>query len=481
MKILTAVAILLTALPVLADEVDQAMVKIYTNSSAYNYYIPWSPDAPREKYGSGCVINNDLILTNAHVVSDQTFLQVRKEGDPRKYSASVVAVSHDADLALITVAEPSFFHGIQPLELGDLPQTRQQVTVYGYPVGGDALSTTQGVISRIETSRYVHSSLSLLTVQLDAAINPGNSGGPAIVDDRIVGVAMQSRDQAENIGYVIPVPVIEHFLQDLDDGELDGFPAAGFSYQTVRNPAASRVLGIEQEQTGVIVTGMASDSPASAVLQQGDVVMSIDGREIAGDGTVELRSGSRTALSYMISRRQLGDTITMEIIRNGEPSSVDMLLDATVHDLSIVSTKIFDIPPEYMIFGGVLFMPLTINYLETWGSEWYLNAPDYLTYHYLYSNWRTEETEEIVVLAYLLPSDVNTGYEDLRNEAVVEVNGNPVVSFSEFVSLVDESTGDFVEVRTNLGKVMILNRSSALEANRSIMTRYGVQNDRVVY
>ena len=481
MKIHAAIAVMLMTLPLMADEVDQAMVKIYTNSSAYNYYIPWSPDAPREKYGSGCVIHDDLILTNAHVVSDQTFLQVRREGDPDKYSASVVAVSHDADLALMTVDDPSFFQGITPLELGDLPQTRQQVTVYGYPVGGDALSTTQGVISRIETSRYVHSSLSLLTVQLDAAINPGNSGGPAIIDERIVGVAMQSRDQAENIGYVIPVPVIEHFLRDLDDGELDGFPAAGFSYQTVRNPAASRILGIEREQAGVIVSGMANDSPASAVLQPGDVVMNIDGRDIAGDGTVELRSGSRTALGYMISRRQLGDTITLETIRNGEPRSVDMVLDATVHDLSIVSTKIYDIPPEYMVFGGVLFMPLTINYLETWGSEWYLNAPDYLTYPYLFSNWRTEETEEIVVLAYLLPSDVNTGYENLRNEAIVEVNGNPVVNFEEFVDLVEGSEGEFVRFRTNLGKVMVLDRSSAIEANSTVMARYGVRNDRVVY
>ncbi len=80
------------------------------------------------------------------------------------------------------------------------------------------------MISRVESSRYAHSGLSLLTVQIDAAINPGNSGGPAIINDRIVGVTMQIMNNSEGIGYVIPVPVIEHFLEDMEDGVYNGFP-----------------------------------------------------------------------------------------------------------------------------------------------------------------------------------------------------------------------------------------------------------------
>ncbi len=481
MKLWTLLFTLLLSAVGLGIDIDQAMVKIYTSSIAYDYYIPWSTDALRESSGSGCVVDGNMILTNAHVVSNETYLQVRKEGDPRKYQAFVVTVSHDADLALITVNDESFFQGIDPLELGELPHPREQVTVYGYPMGGDALSTTQGVVSRIESSQYVHSGLSLLTVQLDAAINPGNSGGPAIIGNKIIGVAMQTVTQAENIGYVIPVPVIRHFLEDIEDGSYDGFPSAGFSYQTIRNEAFSDRFGIEEEQAGVIVTRIAYGSPAAEVLELGDVVMKIDGRSIAGDGTVEFRHGSRTRLDYMVNRRQIGETIPLEVIRDSISKIVEMTLSTSLHDLTVVSNKIYDIPPEYFIFGGAVFMPLTLNYLEEWGSDWHLNSVDYLSYPLIFNNWRTEDREEIVVLTFMLPAEVNTGYEGIHYEIIDTVDGIPVRSFSQFVEMVADGTSPFLELTTNLANIIVLDREEAIAVNGEIMARYSIPVDRIMY
>lgn len=471
---------LLLATVGISGSIDQAMVKIYTNSVAYNYYIPWSTDAPMESSGSGCVVQGNLILTNAHVVTDVTYLQVRKEGDPKKYQAYVVAVSHEADLALITVEDESFFQGINPLELGSLPQAREEVTVYGYPMGGDALSTTQGVISRIESSRYAHSGLSLLTVQIDAAINPGNSGGPAIIDNRIIGVAMQTMTQADNIGYVIPVPVINHFFDDVEDGSYDGFPSAGFSYQTIRNSAFSAKFSIPSEQTGVMITKVAFGSPAAEVFEPGDILIQIDGRSIAGDGTVDFRSGSRTRLDYMVNRRQVGESIPLEVIRDGNVLTMSMTLNTTLDDLTVVPNKIYDTPPQYFIFGGTVFMPLSLNYLESWGYDWYLNAVDYLSYPFLFDNWRTENREEIVVLTFMLPAEVNTGYESLQNEIIETVNGIQVKNFSQFVELLENDSQEFIEFTTNLGNIIVLHRQEAIAANQSIMARYGILRDRVL-
>ncbi|CAI5974671.1 unnamed protein product [Closterium sp. NIES-64] len=93
------------------------------------------------------------------------------------------------------------------------------VTVVGYPIGGDTISVTSGVVSRIEVTAYVHGASELLGVQIDAAINSGNSGGPAFnAAGECVGIAFQSMrgDEAENIGYIIPTPVIHHFISDYD-------------------------------------------------------------------------------------------------------------------------------------------------------------------------------------------------------------------------------------------------------------------------
>jgi len=481
MKLWTILFVLLFTALGLSTDIDQAMIKIYTNSITYDYYIPWSTDALSESFGSGCVVDGNMILTNAHVVSNETYIQVRKEGDPRKYQAFVIAVSHEADLALITVKDESFFQDIDPLELGELPFPREQVTVYGYPMGGDALSTTQGVISRIESYRYVHSGLSLLTVQIDAAINPGNSGGPAIIDNKIIGVAMQTITQADNIGYVIPIPVIRHFFEDIEDGNYDGFPSAGFSYQTIRNSAFSERYDIEEEQAGVFVTQTAYGSPAAEVLEPGDVIMKIDGRSIAGDGTVEFRSGSRTSLNYMVNQHQIGETIPLEIVRDGISETVEITLSSTFNDLILVSDKIYDIPPEYFIFGGAVFLPLTLNYLEEWGRDWRLNSVDYLSYPLIFDNWRTEVREEIVVLSFMLPAEVNAGYEGINYQIIETVDGSPVRDFSQFVAMVDGGTGQYLELTTSLGNTIILDREKSIAGRDEIMTRYSIPIDRNVF
>ena len=86
----------------------------------------------------------------------------------------------------------------------------------GYPGSGKSLQVTQGVVSRIEVQRYEHSRRHLIAVTVDAAINDGNSGGPAYLDDNVVGMAFQSLQAAENIGEIVPTPLIEQFLSAVE-------------------------------------------------------------------------------------------------------------------------------------------------------------------------------------------------------------------------------------------------------------------------
>ncbi|KAI7996299.1 hypothetical protein LOK49_LG10G01350, partial [Camellia lanceoleosa] len=135
----------------------------------------------RETMGSGFVIPGQRILTNAHVVADHTFVLVRKHGSPNKNRAEVQAIGHECDLAILTVNSKEFWEGMNSLELGDIPFLQEAVAVVGYPQGGDNISVTKGVVSRVEPTQYVHGATQLMAIQIDAAINPGNSGGPAIM------------------------------------------------------------------------------------------------------------------------------------------------------------------------------------------------------------------------------------------------------------------------------------------------------------
>ena len=132
------------------------VVRIYCTYQEADYETPWQTHAPRSSTGSGVVIGPGRILTGAHCVANATFLQIQRGSAPEKIVARVLAVCHDADLAVLEV-DAAATEGIEPAELGGLPQLGDEVTVAGYPVGGEELSMTEGIVSRIEVQSYEHS------------------------------------------------------------------------------------------------------------------------------------------------------------------------------------------------------------------------------------------------------------------------------------------------------------------------------------
>jgi S1-C subfamily serine protease len=135
---------------------SEPVVKVYTVHSALSPQMPWTAKAQEESTGSGFSIEHNgerCILTNAHVVSDATYVEVRKAGDARKYVATRRKVSHECDLATLTVEDPAFWRETTPLAFGAVPCLQDEVSVVGYPEGGEGVSVTVGVVSRIEIQR----------------------------------------------------------------------------------------------------------------------------------------------------------------------------------------------------------------------------------------------------------------------------------------------------------------------------------------
>lgn len=249
----------------------------------------------------------------------------------------MLAIGHECDVALLTVDDDEFWEGFGSGEEGnvdhhmairlveELPLLQDEVTVVGYPVGGDTMSVTSGIVSRIEVTSYVHGMAELLGIQVDAAINSGNSGGPAFnAEGDCVGIAFQSlkTEAAENVGYVVPVPVIRHFLLDVErTGHYNGFPMLGVAWQKLENPQLRRALGMEDAKRGVLVRRVDATSPAARFIQAGDVLCSFDGVEIGNDGTVPFRSGERISFTYLVSRKMVGDTAAVVLLRSDRLAS----------------------------------------------------------------------------------------------------------------------------------------------------------------
>jgi S1-C subfamily serine protease len=221
------------------------VVRVFATTQDPDHDSPWQTRSPSSSTGSGVVIAGGAILTGAHVVANATFLQVQKPSHPDKAIARVRAVCHDADLALLEVVEPAdFLADVTPAELGEMPRLRDEVAVVGYPVGGEEISITEGVVSRIEVQRYSHSQRNLLAVTVDAAINAGNSGGPVFGGGKVVGIAFQKLTGVDNIGEMVPPPVIRTFLDGVAAGKRPLVPAMGVITQNLENPLLRKQLGL---------------------------------------------------------------------------------------------------------------------------------------------------------------------------------------------------------------------------------------------
>ena len=120
------------------DNLEHSVFRITNFQQRPDWKSPWKMKTTNKGQGSGFLIEDRLILTNAHVVSDSRMLLVNKLSSPNPFLADVVAVAHESDLALLKVRDPDFYKNLTPLELGGVPDLQSRVRAYGYPVGPDS-------------------------------------------------------------------------------------------------------------------------------------------------------------------------------------------------------------------------------------------------------------------------------------------------------------------------------------------------------
>ena len=452
------------------DATKQAIVKIYSTAQIPNYQEPWS-SSMRSSTGSGAIIEGGYILTNAHVVANQAFLEVQRYGQRKRYIATVHAVSHQADLALLKVEEKAFFRGVTPLSFGTLPSVEQKIVVYGYPMGGSTLSATIGVVSRVEHHVYAHSGESFLAVQVDAAVNPGNSGGPALSHGKIVGVVMQVIKKSQNIGYLVPINMVKHFIDDMKDGKYDGFADIGLGTQKLENPAIRRYYGLDENTSGKLINKVVHNSTLAGILKEGDILTAIDGHNIEDDGTVEFRNHEYTHFHYFVDAHQMGEQVGLDIIRDKKPMHVEAELKHTADDMYLVKTTRYDKVPTYFVYGGYVFSPLTRNLIRSTNKN-------RLILSYLASRWQEKEKSEVVVLLKVLASDMSRGDNDFGMWPIDKVNGQSFKNFKEFYEKVNAVTDKYLVLEDKDGVKVIIDREEAQEKQRSILKKYTIEFDK---
>jgi len=466
--------------PASVSVIENSVVKVFSTVRYPDPYQPWTKQSPEDITGSGVVIEGKRILTNAHVVryANQVQIQANQAGD--KLSATVEFMASGIDLAVLKLDDETFFASHPPLARAKkLPGVKDTVMTYGYPEGGNSLSITKGIVSRVEFTPYNFPVFGL-RIQIDAAINPGNSGGPAVVGDTMIGLTFSRLNEADNIGYIIPSEEIDLFLKDIADGHYDGKPAMHDTLQTLENPALRPFLKLPAEVEGVIVH-KPFGSEASYPLKEWDVITKIGDTPVDDQGMIKLGENLRVHFEYLVQHVATNGTVPLTIFRGGQEQKINLPVSAAFPRLI---SDLDGAYPSYFIYGPLVFSAATSEYLggllqtkygPTVAARLSAESNPLLT---RMGDKPAFPGEGLVVIASpFFPHKLAQGYSSPRAEVVKSVNGVRVKSLNHLVEILRDTKDEFIriECENRFGEAMIFPRAAMVAATDDILTDNGVR------
>jgi S1-C subfamily serine protease len=452
------------------DSVTSSVVKIHVTRREPDFARPWNKANPQETSGSGVIIEGKRILTNAHVILYASQIFVQADQSTERVPAKVKAVAPTIDMAILEVDKPSFFDGHPPLPVAkELPSLKQSVSVYGYPVGGEQVSVTQGIISRIEFTSVYYLARGL-RIQIDAALNPGNSGGPAVSDGKIVGLVFSKFTQGENIGYLLAADEIHAFLADIADGKYEGKLQLWDHLLSTENEALRAKLGLEKE-AGMVVYRPFRSTP-DYPLKEWDVITHVAGEPLDSQGQVKVNDSLRLQFQYLVPKVAKNGRVKLSIIRDRKPLSVEVPVRA---DGDYTVPFLLGQYPRYFIYGPVVFMPAYQDLAYRLPSQMMMYHQSPLLLRVM--SHPAFEGEEIVTLGYgLLPHKTSKGYSPPAFSVVSQLNGTPVRNMRHLVTLLRDAKSEFLTIElAGTSPPLVFRREEVLKATDDILSDEGVR------
>lgn len=409
-----------------------SVVQIFATQGSFDFTSPYQSPGFKQSRGSGFLISKDgYIITNAHVVANLLQFTFKSEAAGKKeLTGNLIAISPTKDVALLKADAKSIIEigSFEPLQFGDDQIARQSdpVMAIGYPLGKESIKYTVGVLSGYETPETIDAQSSQSYLQIDLALNAGNSGGPLLnADGKVIGInsAGISSIFAQNTNFAIPSRVVLSILSEMfantnitniNDAKVVISPSLGLVTHRI-TPAHFKLVGIEDENDmiGIRVRDIIPGSPFSDI-EVGDILRVIEYADpynheesfkletyqnniclscnkesdsfivITRFGNVKLLKGDNleTAVESDFSKNRklelqevldtipIGTQLTLELLR---PRAKEIGI-TTAHfrnDIKQAIRKLY--PPfdklDYIIFGGIVWIPLSTNVMNVAGDS----------------------------------------------------------------------------------------------------------------
>lgn len=449
---------------------EKAMVKIEITRKQHDYSQPWN-SRPENYAKNGIVVEGHQVLTTADFLSDATLVRVQKGGRGEWVEGKIEWADFHANLALVSVAQAAFWEGLPAAAFVDRVATRGDVDIVRWRDG--QFEVRKADISRVQVQRSKLSFVEQLQMELNSEIKGAGWSEAVVSGRRLIGLATQ---QEGGTVTVTPAPFIKSVLEARRRGAYRGLGYFDFVWQRTENPATHRYLGLEGEPRGVVVIEVPYIPGRQSPLRVQDLILRIDGFDIDFRGDyLDPVYGSQMLEGLSTRGRWAGDTIKIQVWREGRMLDLDYTIPRADFDTALVPQGSYERAPEYLVSGGLVFQPLTEAYLRSWGGDWRRRVPFRLGY-YLRED-ASPQRPSIVVLSTVLPDSANLGYADYRYLAVQAVNGVKIGRIADLAAAFEKPQNGFHVIdfaRGDSFSRLVMDADQTAAATSRVLLRYGI-------
>ncbi|MFH0898548.1 MAG: trypsin-like peptidase domain-containing protein [bacterium] len=452
-----------------------SVVQVLVQMTLFNWVEPYKSPDQQQLFGTGFFIDKQgHLITSYHVVSGAASIQIQVPTlGKERFDAEIAGACPERDIALLKLTNESFqvitgkLGGINFLELGDSDKIKRTEKIFtlGYPLGQDAIKSTEGIVSGRQTI------LGESFIQITAALNPGNSGGPSIDEGgKVIGINAAIIPEAQNIGYIIPISDVRSIIEDLYKVKLLRRPLLGcdLNYGThdmlayLHNPEPGG-LYISQ-----VYKNMLFDK---AGVQEGDMLYKINEYDIDMYGEINATwNEDKVPLADLINRFRIGDKITMVIYRKGEKREINFTFDL-LEPLPIRAMFPEFEEIDYEVIGGLVLMQLSMNHVARFQEV----NPLLINF-----GKRDMQFQPCLIVTNVLPNSqaYNTRTIFLGN-IITHANDTPIKTLQEFRAAVKKNK-EYLTIKTSGKKFVVLSMKKVLDDEDKLAHEHVYQKTKLV-
>lgn len=433
----------------LASSVANSVIRVTVTSQGYQFHRPWQQRRTTTQTGIGAIVPGGYVLVTAMLVANHRDIELETIDTRKKHRAQVVVADYEANLALLKPMDESFLLNRRPLEIAGAISPGDTLTVCQVKPNGNIVPGT-GKVTSVELLAYSNSN-SFLAYRLNSSLQYGgrNLTLPVVHGNTLAGLMLRNDTKGQTID-VIAAPVIDHFLEDAQKQNYQGFPRAGFHYGPMLDPQLRRYIGLPGDISGIYIPKVIKGGPADlAGLKAGDVITRMGDYDVSNTGQYDHPQYGRTSLIHLIRTvYHAGETVPFQVYRKAQTITLNIALTHRRPNEYLVPPYVIDQQPPYLIVGGLIFQELSVSYLREYGKNWSAKAPIHLVYYQQNQDYLKggDQREKIIIISSVIPTPFTIGYESLGDLVVHHVNGRPINKLSDVATALQYAQDGFHKI-----------------------------------